>query len=101
MIHGGGQTGTNFTATPDGRRGWLHDFLRAGYAVHIVDQPERGRSGHAASVYGQAATLQRSSVKRIEDRFTAPAQAKLWPQSARHTQWPGTGRKSDPAFDRF
>ena len=101
MIHGGGQTGTNFTATPDGRRGWLHDFLRAGYAVHIVDQPERGRSGHAATVYGQAATLQRSSVKRIENRFTAPAQAKLWPQSARHTQWPGTGRKGDPAFDRF
>lgn len=101
MIHGGGQTGTNFTATPDGRRGWLHDFLRAGYAVHIVDQPERGRSGHAAGVYGQAATLQRSSVKRIEDRFTAPAQAKLWPQSARHTRWPGTGRKGDPAFDRF
>ncbi len=101
MIHGGGQTGTNFTATPDGRRGWLHDFLRAGYTVHIVDQPERARSGHAAAIFGQAATLQRSSVKRIEDRFTAPAQAKLWPQSVRHTQWPGTGRKGDPAFDRF
>ena len=33
MIHGGGQTGTNFTGTPDGRRGWAHDFLRAGYEV--------------------------------------------------------------------
>ena len=78
MIHGGGQTGTNFTATPDGRRGWLHDFLRAGYAVHIVDQPERGRSGHAAAVYGQGVT-----------------------QAARHTQWPGSGQKGDAAFDRF
>ena len=45
MFHGGGQTGTNFIATPDGRRGWVQDFLRAGYAVYVVDQPERGRSG--------------------------------------------------------
>ena len=45
MIHGGGQTGTNFTGTPDGRRGWAHDFLRAGYEVYVVDQPGRARSG--------------------------------------------------------
>lgn len=43
MFHGGGQTGTNFTGTADGRCGWAHDFLRAGYAVHMADQPERGR----------------------------------------------------------
>ena len=33
MIHGGGQTGTNFTGTPDGREGWAQYFLRRGYAV--------------------------------------------------------------------
>src|ERR1700733_12654154 len=27
MIHGGSQTGTNFTGTPDGRDGWAQYFL--------------------------------------------------------------------------
>jgi alpha-beta hydrolase superfamily lysophospholipase len=46
MMHGGSQTGTNFTGTPDGRRGLAHDFLLAGYAVNVVDQPGRGRSNY-------------------------------------------------------
>ena len=33
MIHGGSQTGTNFTGTPDGRDGWAQYFLRRCYAV--------------------------------------------------------------------
>ncbi|HKA78760.1 MAG TPA: hypothetical protein VKD43_01955, partial [Xanthobacteraceae bacterium] len=37
MIHGGSQTGTNFTGTPDGREGWAQYFLRRGYAVYVVD----------------------------------------------------------------
>jgi len=100
MFHGGGQTGTNFTATPDGRRGWVHDFLRAGYAVYIVDQPERGRSGHMPEPDG-GFPLHRYNTKRIEQRFTAPALSNLWPQAARHTQWPGSGVKGDPLFDAF
>lgn len=100
MFHGGGQTGTNFTATPDGRRGWLHDFLRAGYPVYVIDQPERGRSGHALSVIGES-NLIRYPVSRTEARFTAPAKSMLWPQAERHTQWPGSGRRGDPVFDRF
>lgn len=100
MFHGGGQTGTNFTATPDGRRGWLHDFLRAGYAVCVIDQPERGRSGHAVAVIGDASLI-RYPTRRVEERFTAPEDFGLWPQAARHTQWPGSGRQGDPAFDRF
>src|SRR3954471_21537605 len=32
MVHGGSQTGTNFTGTPDGREGWAHYFVRRGYA---------------------------------------------------------------------
>src|SRR5262245_30947154 len=30
MVHGGGQSGTNFTGTPDGREGWAQFFLRQG-----------------------------------------------------------------------
>ena len=98
MIHGGGQTGTNFTGTPDGRRGWAHDFLRAGYEVYVVDQPGRARSGQFEDSYGG---VTRNATARIEQRFTAPQDFKLWPQAERHTQWPGTGRKGDPVFDQF
>src|SRR5262245_51753491 len=34
MVHGGGQTGSNFLSTPDGRRGWADDFVATGYAVY-------------------------------------------------------------------
>ena len=101
MFHGGGQTGTNFTGTPDGRRGWVHDFLRAGYTVYVIDQPERGRSGHAWHVIEDTESLIRYSTTRTEQRFTAPAKHKLWPQSRHHTQWPGSGEKGDPIFDQF
>jgi pimeloyl-ACP methyl ester carboxylesterase len=100
MFHGGGQTGTNFTGTPDGRRGWAHDFLRAGYAVYVIDQPERGRSGHSARVI-EGASLAVYDTTRTEQRFTAPAKYKLWPQARHHTQWPGSGEKGDPVFDQF
>jgi pimeloyl-ACP methyl ester carboxylesterase len=43
MIHGLGQSGTNFTGTSDGREGWAQYFLRQGYAVYVIDQPGRGR----------------------------------------------------------
>ena len=46
MVHGGGQTGTNFTGTPDGREGWAQYFVRRGYAVYVVDGVARGRSAH-------------------------------------------------------
>src|SRR5262249_4177031 len=36
MVHGGSQTGTNFTGTPDGREGWAQYFVRRGYAVYVV-----------------------------------------------------------------
>ncbi len=30
MIHGAAQTGTNFTGTPDGRKGWAEYFVEKG-----------------------------------------------------------------------
>ena len=33
MVHGAIQTGTNFTGTPDGRKGWAQFFVERGYAV--------------------------------------------------------------------
>ena len=97
MIHGGGQNGSNFTGTPDGREGWAQYFLRQGYAVYVVDQVGRGRSP-LHSAYGETAPRPTSW---IEQRFTAPERSKLWPQAKQHTQWPGTGVAGDPAFDQF
>ncbi len=97
MIHGGGQSGSNFTGTPDGREGWAQYFVKQGYAVYVMDQVGRGRSA-LSSAYGKTAT---SPVATVEQRFTAPERSNLWPQAKFHTQWPGTGIAGDPAFDQF
>jgi pimeloyl-ACP methyl ester carboxylesterase len=97
MIHGGGQTAVNFLSTPDGRRGWADYFLADGYAVYLVDQPGRGRSGYFAD-YGKSA---RRATGAIAERFSAPERVNKWPQAALHTQWPGGGVAGDPHFDQF
>ena len=38
---------------------------------------------------------------RTEQRFVAPERFNLWPQAKLHTQWPGSGKPGDPAFDAF
>ena len=98
MIHGGGQTGVNFLGTPDGRRGWTDYFVAAGFAVYVVDQPGRGRSGFFRQGYGDAS---RRNADSIAERFTAPEIARLWPQAQLHTQWPEGGVAGEPGFDQF
>jgi pimeloyl-ACP methyl ester carboxylesterase len=97
MFSGGGQSGLNYTGTPDGRDGWMQYFLRQGYAVYVLDQPSRARSPHQAEVGPQS----RGSTERVQQRFTAPERSKLWPQAMLHTQWPGAGIAGDPVFDQF
>ena len=99
LVHGGGQTGTNFLRTPDGRAGWADHFLQEGYAVYVVDWPGHGKSNYVAPVYGPPGLVPTAAR---ELRFTAPKQfPDNWPQAQKHTQWPGTGRKGDPIFDHF
>jgi pimeloyl-ACP methyl ester carboxylesterase len=98
MVHGGSQTGTNFTGTPDGREGWAHYFVRRGYAVYVVDQVARGRAAHWSQVHG---AVQPSRINQVEQRFVAPERFKMWPQAHLHTQWPGEGKPGDPIFDQF
>lgn len=98
MWHGGGQTGTNFLGTPDGRKGWADYFLEQGYAVYVVDQPARARSGFFTEVYG---ATRRPTTAYMSRRFTAPENSNDYPQAKRHTQWPGKGVAGDPVFDQF
>jgi pimeloyl-ACP methyl ester carboxylesterase len=46
LIPGGAHTGTCYLAAADGRPGWAHDFVRAGYKVVVPDWPGTGRSGY-------------------------------------------------------
>ena len=98
MVHGGSQSGTNFTGTPDGREGWAQFFLRRGYAVYVVDQPGRGRAAYEGDLYGPPAPLNLETTQR---QFAAPERYNRWPQAHLHTQWPGTGVLGDPVFDQF
>ena len=80
MIHGLGQTGNNFTGTPDGREGWAQFFLRQGYAVYVVDQPGRGRSAYEGRVY---TPITPPDIDNVQRRFVAPERFNGWPQIGR------------------
>jgi pimeloyl-ACP methyl ester carboxylesterase len=86
MLHGGGQTGLCFTAKPDGGEGWAQAFARAGFAAYVIDEPCRGRSPVSADLGPLRPVF---PAERAEKLFTAGA------------QWPGSGRRGDPIFDRF
>jgi len=98
MVHGGTMSGVNYTGTPDGREGWAQYFVRRGYAVYVVDQPGRGRSGYLATTYGPARNVESNNSF---PRFVAQEKSKLWPQAALHTQWPGSGDDTDPAAQQL
>ena len=98
LVHGGNQTGTGWFSTPDGRPGWAQYFLRQGYAVYVVDQVARGRSGFVPEVYGTTAA---QPLQYVLEKFTSQERYKLWPQASLHTQWPGKGEPGDPTFDQY
>ncbi len=65
MVHGTAQTGTNFLGTPDGRPGWADRFAAKGFAVYVVDQVGRGRSGGDAEIYGPYARLPMEDLETV------------------------------------
>jgi pimeloyl-ACP methyl ester carboxylesterase len=98
MVHGGSMSGTNYTGTPDGREGWAQYFVRQGYAVYVVDQPGRGRSGFLSAAEG---AMHPSEADNTLPRFIAEEKYKLWPQAVLHTQWPGNGAPDDPVTQQL
>jgi len=98
MVHGGGQTGSGWISTPDGRDGWATYFLRRGYAVYVVDQVARGRSPYIVDIYGPSRAQSREYTMQ---RFSTSEKYNSWPQAKLHTQWPGNAEPGDPVFDNY
>ena len=95
LIHGNAQTGSIFLQTLEGKAGWLNDFIRQGFVVYIVDQPERGRSICHSDINGARISW---PAKATADLF---CRSQGYPLAERHTQWPGGGEPGDPVFDNF
>ncbi|MGZ3199809.1 MAG: alpha/beta hydrolase [Croceibacterium sp.] len=100
LIHGGGGQGTDFLGAADGREGWVHWFVRRGWAVYVVDRPQHGRSPFNPTIQGEMSGV--GPTVFLEKLFTRPeAFEDNYPQARLHDKWPGTGKIDDPAFLHF
>ncbi|HWU06168.1 MAG TPA: alpha/beta hydrolase [Streptomyces sp.] len=100
MIHGGGGQGLDYLGDLAGGEGWVHRFVRQGYAVYVVDRPGHGRSPADPVLQGPLGPSLPSPM--VERLFSAPSQFPERHQGAeQHTQWVGGGRYGDAVFDAF
>ncbi|KAI1843861.1 hypothetical protein JX266_009917 [Neoarthrinium moseri] len=99
FIHGGGVSGSTWLNTPDNREGWATYFTKQGYVVYLLDANAIGRS--AENDLTNFTTIPGTSNENVEIGFTAVGLYNYYPQSALHTQWPGSGQNGDPVFDQF
>lgn len=101
MWHGGGMTGANWEATPDGRPGWQMAFLRAGCDTYVSDAVERGRASFAPfpQVYPEEPYF-RTAKELWEETFRFGPTGSWHPEPARRRPYPGL-RFPLQAFDAF
>lgn len=93
LVHGGGGQGADFLRTPDGRPGWIHRFLRAGYATYVIDRPGHGRSTWNDRVLGPQQPA--ADYQALYPRFVEVAENALWKEAAKHDRWPVHPRAGD------
>lgn len=102
LLHGAGQSGTDWLQTPDGRPGWAHYFVKRGYVVYMPDLPGRGRSAFNPDMDG---TLAARTAPQLSQLWTASDELGTWPQAKKYSQWPGEGagkgKIGDRIFDDF
>ena len=90
MVHGGGGQGTHMMGL--GRRpGWVHYFVREGYAVYWIDRPSYGRSPYHPDALGPSHL---NNVPPYEGLIAATNVFKT-------PQWPGPGGMDDPFIAQF
>jgi pimeloyl-ACP methyl ester carboxylesterase len=90
FVHGGGGQGVAFLGRGDGRRGWLHHALEAGWTVYIVDRPGYGRNPPHPLLVGP------QSEPTPHEVMTP-----LFSFAAARGRWDGTGEVGDPGVDEF
>ncbi len=90
LLPGFGLNASIYITTPDGRPGWAHQFLRAGYAVYIMDEPYSGPSGFD--------TTRIMSVKKGEAPISSLPPIITWGMEETWTRW-GFGPKVGTLFD--
>lgn len=89
LWHGGGLTGVTFETTPDGREGWLNQFIARGWDTYNVDAVERGRSGFASPDVFSGEPIFLTKTDPYE-RFRLGAGAGSYDNDpARRRAWPG------------
>ncbi|HEX2655180.1 MAG TPA: esterase [Xanthobacteraceae bacterium] len=90
MWHGGGLTGVTYETTPDGREGWLNQFIRKGWDVYNSDAVERGRSGFASPDVFKGEPIFLTTANPFE-RFRIASGEGAWnPDPAKRKPNPGT-----------
>lgn len=99
FFHGGGFSGTTWLNTADNRPGFASYFVGQGHQVYLVDFNSVGRSAAVDPATFPAAAI--TSVEGLETGFTAVGELGAYPQARLHTQWPGTGKRGDAAFEQF
>ena len=97
MFSGGGQSGLNYTGTPDGRDGWMQYFVRQGYAVYVT------RSTVPRAIATSAGDRPTIAQQRRKDRAAvhrSRAIESMAAGAAAHAvAW--NGRRRGPVFDQF
>jgi pimeloyl-ACP methyl ester carboxylesterase len=83
LVHGDYGQGSEWIATPDGRRGWASLLIEQGYKVYVIDRPGQGRNPYYPFVHGQF-DREAPVFERVAKTVAGP-------------QWPGTGDANDPA----
>ena len=98
LVHGGGDQGTDYLGTPDGRPGWAPMLVEEGWAVYVVDRPGHGRSPLDPAVLGDIGP---SFPYEAMPAIFLPPQGSH-PTAHLHSQWPGSGDlETDEAVDQF
>jgi pimeloyl-ACP methyl ester carboxylesterase len=89
LIHGGGGQMTHYFGSGDGRAGWAHYYLMAGYKVYLVDRVGHGRAPYHPDALGPiSGVFNYASV--TGDFLRAAPSVRV-----------GTGDVGDPLIDQF
>jgi pimeloyl-ACP methyl ester carboxylesterase len=90
LVHGGGGQGIAYFGRGDGKPGWLHYALAAGYTVYVIDRPGHGRNTPHPQLVGP-----------VSEPTPFEAVTGLFAVGARTGRWEGDGGADDPGVAQF